>query len=149
MSDKAERRSSGGSATGGDATRDLGDFVDLPAYRSTLHLCRVVMDLETEFPDDDRQLIYVGLKRAVLETGALIASAFGRSEGRARVETLEEARSKLMECRHYALVAGLRYHLDSAQSRAFEEEYFEILAGLNELIGPVLDAASGRAGRRS
>lgn len=144
VSDNAERRSSGGSATGGAVTRDLGDFVDLPAYRSTLRLCRVVMDLETEFPDEDRQLIHVELKRAVLKTGALIASAFGRSEGPARVEKLEEARSKLMECRHYALVAGLRYHLDSAQSRAFEEEYVGILAGLNELIGPVPGAASGR-----
>lgn len=149
MSDKAERSASGGSGTGGAVMRDLGDFVDLPAYRSTLRLCRVVMDLETEFPDDDRLLIYVELKRAVLETGALIASAFGRSEGPARVGRLEEARSKLMECRHYALVAGLRYHLDSAQSHSFEEEYVEILAELNELIGSGIGTTFGAGGRRS
>ena len=146
VSEKAERPASGGA--GKAPMHDPFDFAGLPVYRSTLRLCRAVMDLETQFPDDDRQLIYAGLKRAILETGALIASAFGRSKGPARTERLEEARSRLMECRHYALVADVRYHLDKGQSLAFEADYAEILAALNGLIGSEPDGVSAAEGGR-
>lgn len=116
------------------AIRPLGDFADEEIYRSALRLCGLVLDFEHHFPDDERPLVYDELKRCTLETGARIAESFGRREAEARHLLLEVARSRLMEARHYVLVANLRYLLDSNQVESFDAMYMDLLSGLQGLL---------------
>jgi hypothetical protein len=141
---------SDGSARSGVAkARDLlegfsgqRDFVGEPVYLAALQLCAVVFDLEPQFPDDERDVLYSGMRRAVVEAGSLVAAGFGRSPGPAREDLWERARSRLMEARHYVLLAQMRYVLDTRGVDAFEAVYFEALKG----IGGLLEIPAGSSG---
>lgn len=121
-----------GDVSGGEARP--ADFSTEPLYMAALSLCGVVLDLELKFPNDEREALYTGMRACAIETGSIIASAFGRSEGSARGDHWERARSRLMECRHYVLVAHMRYVLDSKDVEAFDQAYFELLVRLSGLL---------------
>jgi len=125
----------------GDGPRP-GDFSTEPLYLAALRLCGVVLDLELKFPNDERAALYTGMRSCAIETGSIIASAFGRAEGPARGEYWEDARSRLMECRHYVLVAHMRYVLDSNDVEAFDQAYFELLVRLNVLLEAAVASAA-------
>ena len=110
------------------------DFTSHPAYRGALRLYGFVFDLETKFPDDEREMIYLALKRVSLEVGSFLAAGFGRERGEAGCELWEQARSRLMEARHYVLVAQSRYMLDALDVESFGAVYEEVLAGIEGLL---------------
>lgn len=132
-----------GNSRGGAHPRD---FATEPVYQSALALCGVVLDLELKFPDDEREALYAGMRTCAVETGAIIASAFGMAEDSARGDYWERARSRLMECRHYVLVAHSRYVLDNKDVAGFDQAYFELLAKLSMLVESALAAETVRAG---
>lgn len=138
MPGESERRSAGGPGRKGPASRHRGrggDFADHPVYRSALRFCGFVLDLESKFPDDEHPLLYVSLKRCGIEIGSLLASGFGRSGAEARLELWETARSRAMEARHLVMVARMRYVVDERDVERFEEHYFDLLEGIETLIG--------------
>jgi len=111
------------------------DFAEHPVYQIALRLCANVLDLETRFPDDEQPLLYSNLKRCAVESGSLLASGFGRSLPEARLELWEQARSRMMEARHLVLVARMRYLVDGHDVESFESLYFEMMEGIETLIG--------------
>ncbi len=111
------------------------DFAEHPVYQLALRLCAHVLDLESRFPDDEQPLIYSSLKRCAVESGSLLASGFGRSLPEARLDLWEQARSRIMEARHLVLVARMRYLIDGSDVESFEALYFEMMEGIETLIG--------------
>ncbi|HXI03818.1 MAG TPA: four helix bundle protein [Candidatus Saccharimonadales bacterium] len=133
----------------GSTKAGRADFAGHPVYELALRLCAEVLDLESKFPDDEQELIYGGLKRCAIETGSLIASGFGRSRSDARLDIWERARSRVMEARHLVLVARMRYLVDSRDVERFEALYFEMIEGLDALIGETAgEGLTGRAAKR-
>jgi four helix bundle protein len=124
------------------------DFADQPVYQIALRLCGLVLDLESRYPDEEREALYTGMRNAAVETGSLIAAGFGRRPGPARYDRFEQARSRLMEARHYLLVSRLRYVLDSNDVESFDLVYFELLPRLSELIGIEIAEHSLSPGRK-
>ena len=125
------------------------DFASQPVYQIALRLCGLVLDMESRFPNEEREALYTGMRGAAVETGSLIAGGFGRTPGLARYDMFEQARSRLMEARHYVLVSHLRYVLDTNDVESFDLVYFELLPRLSELIGVESAGRSLDAGRES
>jgi len=126
----------------GAASANRADFSTEPLYQSALRLCGLVLDLELKFPNDEREALYAGMRACAIETGSLIAAAFGRAPGPARGDHWERSRSRLMECRHYVLVAHMRYVLDSKDLESFDQAYFELLARLSDLLDSAIAAGA-------
>ena len=124
------------------------DFSTEPMYQAALRLCGVVLDLELKFPNDEREALFTGMRSCAVETGSIIAAAFGRARGRSLGDHWERARSRLMECRHYVLVAHMRYVLDSKDVEAFDHAYFELLARLSQLLEAAVAADAMPAGEK-
>lgn len=121
-----------------------GDFIETPAYRGSLRLCRLIVDLEEKFPDDERPVILSGLKRTSSEIGAFLAAGFARSSAAAAREQWEQARARLMETRHYLLLAKSRWLVDDRDLEAFDALYLEVLREIDLVIeegGPLRGAA--------
>jgi hypothetical protein len=112
----------------------MNDFASEPAYQAAVRLYGISFDLEVKFPDDERETLYLGLKKASMEVGSFLAAGFGRGSGVARIDLWSQARSRLMEARHYVLLAESRYMLDSLDVEAFDAVYAELLIRIDALL---------------
>jgi hypothetical protein len=125
---------------------EVRDFASEPVYQTALQLCALVLEMESHFPDDEKDVIYAGMRLATVKAGALVAAGFGRTPGPSREDLWERARSSLMEARHYALLANMRYLLDAKALASFEAVYYEALNRIGALLGfPVEAPADGRS----
>lgn len=136
-------------ASGETGPGDQEDFAGQPVYQIALRFCGLVLDLESRYPDEEREALYTSMRKAAVQTGSLIAAGFGRTPGSSRHDMFEQARSRLMEARHYLLVSHLRYVLDSDDVESFDLVYFELLPRLSELIGIEIAASSLDPGHES
>jgi four helix bundle protein len=110
------------------------DFALQPAYRSALKLCGYVFDLEERFPQDEREVVYLGMKRASAEIGSLLAAGYGRVPSPEGRDLFRQARSRLMEARHFVLLAETRYLITPEDAAGFEALYTETLDGIEMLL---------------
>lgn len=114
-------------------------FDKLEIYKLASELAEWIYDLTENFPDNERYVLIVQIRRAVLSIGANIAEGNDRFHYKERIHFLYYARGSLAEVKHFMLFSKNRNYINKKELEDFLTRYKNCQIKINNCINSISD----------